>query len=328
MNFRIVMENHFTLSVIIPVYNCELFIEKAIISVLQQSEIAEIVIVNDGSTDGTGFLLDQLQLQNPILKIFYHENKSNKGRSASRNLGIQKATGNFIAFLDADDYFLPNRFTNDIKVFQENENCDGVYNAIGAHFYKEVGLVERERLGLYTVTENIKSEDLFATLFSGVKGHFSIDGLTVKKSVFDTIGFFNEALVVLEDTDVFWKMALKCNFFTGIINQPVAMRGVHNNNVFDQADLYKNNVMLLYESLLVWCSKNKVSSNTIDNLLKTIWIIKHKEKNKLFQDIGYWAKLFFPHPQLLFSILSIKYFPVIRLRKELFSFLYPKTINE
>ena len=321
------MENHFSLSVIIPVYNCEHFIEKTIASVIAQPEVTEIVIVNDGSADGTGFLLDHLQLQNSILKIYHHENKSNKGRSASRNLGIQKASGNYIAFLDADDYFLPNRFTNDIKIFQENEKCDGVYNAIGAHFYKEVGIIERNRLGLYTVTEKIKPKELFETLFSGKKGHFSIDGLTLKKSVFDTIGLFNEALVVMEDTDIFWKMALKCRLLTGIIDQPVAIRGVHDYNVFDQADLYKNNRMLLYESLLVWCSKNKIESNTIDILLKTIWIIKHKEKNKLYQDIYYWAKLFFPHPQLFFSILCIKYFPVIRLRKELFPFLYPKTIN-
>ncbi|MFT5251366.1 MAG: glycosyltransferase involved in cell wall biosynthesis [Flavobacteriales bacterium] len=322
------MDNHFTLSVIIPVYNCERFLEKAIMSVLQQPEVTQIVIVNDGSTDGSLTIIKQLQEHNPTIQVHHHPNDSNKGRSASRNLGIQKATGDYIAFLDADDYFLPNRFTNNIKVFQENENCDGVYNAIGAHFYKEVGIVEHDSLELYMVTEKIKPEELFETLFSGKKGHFSIDGLTVKKSVFDTIGFFNEALVVMEDTDFFWKMALKCKLLTGIIDQPVAMRGVHDSNVFDQTDLYKKNIIPLYESLLVWCIKNKIASNTIDILLKTIWIIKHKEKNKLFRDIGYWAKLFFPHPQLLFSILSIKYFPVIRLRKELFTFLYPKNINQ
>ena len=318
---------NFSVSVIIPVYNCERFIEKTIASVITQPEVTEIVVVNDGSTDGTELLLEQLQKQNSILKIYHHQNKVNKGRSASRNLGIQKASENYIAFLDADDYFLQNRFTNDIKVFQENVNCDGVYNAIGACFYKEVSMVERDRIGLYMVTEKIKPAELFVTLFSGKKGHFSIDGLTVKKLVFDTIGFFNEALVVMEDTDIFWKMALKCKLLTGIIDQPVAIRGVHDNNVFDQTDLYKNNVMLLYESLLGWCCKNKIASNTIDILLKTIWIIKHKEKNKLHQDIYYWAKLFFPCPQLLFSILSIKYFPVIRFRKELFPFLYRKTIN-
>ena len=48
------MENHFTLSVIIPVYNCERFIEKTIASVIAQPEVTEIIVVNDGSTDGTG----------------------------------------------------------------------------------------------------------------------------------------------------------------------------------------------------------------------------------------------------------------------------------
>jgi glycosyltransferase involved in cell wall biosynthesis len=321
------MDNHFTLSVIIPVYNCERFIEKTIASVIAQPEVTEIVVVNDGSTDKTGLLLDQLQLKNPIIKICHHHNKLNKGRSASRNLGIQKATGNFIAFLDADDYFLPNRFTNDKVLFQESDKIDGVYNAIGAHFYREATLLEQEKHKLFTVGKRIQPDMLFETLLSGKEGHFSIDGLTVKESVFDTIGFFNESLMVAEDTDIIWKMSLKCHLVSGIIDQPLAMRGVHDNNVFDQADLYKNNVMLLYESLLVWCSKNKIASNTIDLLLKIIWIIKHKEKNKLYRDIGYWAKLFLPHPQIFFSILSIKYFPVIRLRKELFSFLYPKTIN-
>ena len=83
------MDNDFSLSVIIPVYNCELFIEKAIASVLTQTEVTEIVVVNDGSTDKTGLLLNQLQKQNSILKIYHHQNKLNKGRSASRNLGIK-----------------------------------------------------------------------------------------------------------------------------------------------------------------------------------------------------------------------------------------------
>lgn len=314
------MDDHFTLSVVIPVYNCERFIEKTIASVIAQPEVSEIVIVNDGCTDGTGLLLDQLQLQNSILKIYHHENKLNKGRSASRNLGIQKTTGDYIAFLDADDYFLPNRFENDIKIFQENENCEGVYNAIGAHFYKEVGMMERDRLGLYMVTKKIKPEELFETLFSGKKGHFSIDGLTVKKSVFNTIGFFNEALVVMEDTEFFWKLALKCSLLTGIIDQPVALRGVHDTNVFDNKELYRQYIVKMLVSLVVWCSCNQVKSAIIDKILKRIWIFKEKERNSLWIDCLFWGKLFLPNSKLLFSIYVIKYFPVVRFRQKLVSF--------
>lgn len=314
----------FTLSVIIPIYNCERFIEKTIASVIAQPEVTEIVVVNDGSTDTTVLLLEQLQKQYSILKIFHHQNKLNKGRSATRNLGIQKATGNYLAFLDADDYFLPNRFVNDIKVFQENENCDGVYNAVGFHFYRPATVLEIQTHKLYTINQKLQPSFLFEALLSGKYGHFQIDGLTVKKSVFATIGFFNEALVVAEDTDIFWKMAIKCQLETGIIDKPVAIRGVHSNNVFTQANLYEKYTIKSYESLVVWCSQNKVRYAIIDELFKWIWILKHKEKNKLFQDIGYWTTLFFPHPKLLFSVLSIKYFPVIRFRQMLFPFLYKR----
>ena len=168
------MDNHFTLSVIIPVYNCERFIEKTIASVIAQPEVTEIIVVNDGSIDGTETLLDQLQKQNSILTIYHHHNKLNKGRSASRNLGIQKATGNYIAFLDADDYFLPNRFANDIKVFQENKNCDGIYNAVGFHFYRVLTATEENQLQLNTMTKRIEPDFLFDALISGKYGFFHI----------------------------------------------------------------------------------------------------------------------------------------------------------
>ncbi|MFV5698672.1 glycosyltransferase family 2 protein [Flavobacterium sp. ZT3R17] len=316
------MENHFNLSVIIPVYNCERFIEKTIASVIAQPEVTEIVIVNDGSTDGTGLLLDQLQLQNPVLKIYHHQNKSNKGRSASRNLGIQKATGNFIAFLDADDYFLPNRFANDIKVFQENKNCDGVYNAVGFHFYRVGTAQELQTHQLYTVNQKIKPDFLFEALLSGKYGHFQIDGLTVKKSVFDTIGLFNESLVVAEDTDVFWKMALKCQLETGLIGQPVAIRGIHDNNVFDQQDLYKKYIIKMYESVLFWSNKVKLPISKNDLLLKWIWLLRFKQNKTLVQDMQYWFFLFKNSKKLIFTYLIVKYFPIVRLRKKIFPFIF------
>lgn len=318
---------NFTLSVIIPIYNCERFIQKAIESVLQQPEVTEIVIVNDGSIDASQSVLDELQLNNPILKIYHHEGRSNKGRSASRNLGLIKATGNYIAFLDADDYFLPNRFANDIKLFKKNVKIDGVYNAVGFHFYRAVTEADLQKNQLYTVNKILKPEALFMALLYGKHGHFHINGLTVKRTVFDTIDYFNESLEVMEDTDIFWKMALKCSLFPGILDQALAIRGVHDANVFDQLELYKKKERQLYESLLAWCNTKQLSVTISDQLLKRIWILWYKENNKLYQDIGYWAQLFFSNPKLLFSVLSIKYFPIVRLRKELFPFLYINVIK-
>lgn len=310
------------LSVIIPTYNVERFIEKAIQSALEQKEVTEIIVVDDGSTDSTVQLIMQLKNENSIITLYQHPNKVNKGRSATRNLGIQKATGDFIAFLDADDYYLPNRFTNDFKLFQEIKDCDGVYNAIGVFFYDKAVIDNTDNLELYSVNQKVKPEDLFYILLSGKMGHFSIDGLTIKKYVFDVVGLFNEQLVVSEDTELIWKMAIKCRLETGNINDALAIRGVHGANVFNNKELYSVYILKMYESLLRWCARNQVGYKIKDALLKRIWILKEKEKNKLHQDIKYWGGIFFSNYQLFFSILSIKYFPVVRFRQTLFPFLY------
>lgn len=311
-----------SLSVIIPVYNCERFIEKAITSSLVQPEVTEIVVVNDGSTDGSLTIIKQLQEHSPIIQVHHHPNGGNKGRSASRNLGIQKATGDYIAFLDADDYYLENRFNNDFKIFASNSTCDGVYNAISAYFYRQPVSAEEMLNELFTVNQHVQPEALFDVLFNGKYGHFSIDGVTFKKKVFAVAGLFNEELIVAEDTDLLWKIAIKCRLESGILDSPVALRGVHDANVCDKVDLYRIYTIKMYESLLKWCSNNKVEHEVQDELLKRIWIVKQKENNRLLTDIKYWFNLFVPNINLFFSILNIKYFPIIRYRQMLFPFLF------
>jgi len=313
----------FSVSVIIPVYNGENFIEKAIVSILQQTDVFEVIVVVDGCTDDTVNIIKNLQKKYSNIKTYYHENKINKGRSASRNLGIKKATGNFIAFLDADDFYLPNRFVSDKKIFNKYINVDGVYNAIGAHYYRESSKSEKDRLKLTTVKEKIYSKDLFEALLIGKNGHFSIDGLTVKRSVFDRVGFFNENFKVSEDTEIIWRMALKCQLVAGLIDRPVAMRGVHEANVFNQEDLYKGYRIKLLESLVFWSSKKKIPLKQIDLILNGLWILKFKEGEGLIKNIKYWLYLFVNNSRILFSHLSIKYFPVVRLRQKLFPFLFP-----
>ncbi len=312
------MAIEFLVSVIVPVYNGETFIEKAIVSIVQNQEVFEIIVINDGSTDKTEEKLKTLSSEIPILKVFYHKNKSNKGRSASRNLGILKAKGNFISFLDADDFYLNDRFKNDKIIFEQDESCDGVYNAIGAHFYRKTTTSEKERLKLTTISKNIAPDKLFDALLLGKVGHFSIDGLTVRKQVFDKTGLFNEDLLVSEDTELFYKMALKCNLKPGIINMPVAKRGVHNKNVSGNLLLYSKYELKMYESLFFWTSKQKLKLKIIERFLDRIWIIRLKDKNSLIKDINYWIFLIKKSPNILFTKLTIKYFPLVKQRKRLF----------
>ena len=312
----------FHISVIIPAYNAEKFIEKSINSVLQQSEVLEVIIINDGSTDKTQDILNKLKLQNAKIKIYHHPNKKNKGRAASRNLGIKNAIGNYIAFLDADDYYLTDRFVNDKKIFEENIEVDAVYNAIGAHFYRDAATREQDQLELTTIRENVKPEELFDVLLSGNLGYFSIDGLTVLRSSFETVGYFDESFKVSEDTNLFFKLALKCHLKTGIIDKPLAMRGVHDDNVFNREDLYREYRVKMLESIFFWSGKNHVPIKQIDSLLNLLWLIKFKNEDGIVDNMKYWGFLFVNNPKALFTLLSIKYFPIIRLRKKLFPFLY------
>lgn len=92
------------LSVIIPVYNCEKYVKKAVDSILKQDTAGvEIIIVDDGSTDNSYSICKQLAGDNSQIKVFHSENR---GVSHARNLGMSRAAGEWIAFLDADDYFL------------------------------------------------------------------------------------------------------------------------------------------------------------------------------------------------------------------------------
>ncbi|MGB5417247.1 MAG: hypothetical protein WBN21_00330, partial [Algibacter sp.] len=230
----------------------------------------------------------------------------------------------YVAFLDADDFYLENRFVNDKKIFKINKDADGVYNAVGFHFYNEFKSLEVENSELYTVNKIVNPEDLFEVLISGKHGHFQIDGLTVRKSIFNFIGLFNETLAVAEDTDIFWKMAIKSKLYPGIIDQPLAIRGIHNSNVFYRDDLYEKYTIKMYESLIFWSNKNQVPIAKADTLFKWIWLLTYKEKNTLTNYTKYWSYLFIKSPRFLFSPLSIKYFPIIRLRQKLFPFLYNK----
>ena len=97
-------DNHL-ISVVIPVYNMDKFLSRCLTSVLHQTmKDIEVICINDGSTDQSGDILQTFSAADKRLIII---NQTNKGLSAARNAGIKRASGQFIFFLDADDYLHP-----------------------------------------------------------------------------------------------------------------------------------------------------------------------------------------------------------------------------
>jgi len=103
------------ISVIIPIYNTKAYLVDAIDSLLvQKNFIKEIILINDGSTDGTKELIDKEYKDNPLFIIVHSENN---GQGVARNIGIEKASGEYIYFFDSDDILLPGLFENFIETY-------------------------------------------------------------------------------------------------------------------------------------------------------------------------------------------------------------------
>lgn len=100
--------NEILISVIVPVYNAEKFVDRAIQSVLCQMDGSiELILVNDGSKDNSGAVCDAYAAQNPNVRVIH---KENGGTSSAKNMGIQIAIGRYITFMDSDDYMDPTAY--------------------------------------------------------------------------------------------------------------------------------------------------------------------------------------------------------------------------
>jgi glycosyltransferase involved in cell wall biosynthesis len=116
-------------SIIIPYLNAERFIAETIESVLAQSyNDWELLLVDDGSTDSSAAIAERYERQHPRkLRCLEHANHQNRGLSATRNLGISRARGEFIAFLDADDVWLPHKLARQMTILDSQPEAMMVY---------------------------------------------------------------------------------------------------------------------------------------------------------------------------------------------------------
>ena len=111
-----------TISVILPTYNIEKYIRTTITSVLEQTyNDIELIIIDDASSDGTTDIIKEYQANDKRIK--FYQNKTNKGPGATRNIGISKATGHDLTFIDHDDYQPLDRYEK-MLVILEQTNTD------------------------------------------------------------------------------------------------------------------------------------------------------------------------------------------------------------
>lgn len=185
------------ISVIIPMYNSESTIERAIYSVINQtySSAYEVIVVNDGSTDGSKDKVSTLMSENPRIEIKLI-NQVNGGVSKARNAGLQNATGTFIAFLDADDEWLPFKIAKQISVFEQHPEVDFLAAII------------------HDVPDNHESDIRQITLSMLIyKNYFQPSTVMMRRTIFESVGFFNEEQKYAEEGNYFMRIAKLFNCF-------------------------------------------------------------------------------------------------------------------
>lgn len=247
----------FQVSVIIPVYNAEKFVARAVESALAQPETAEVILVEDASPDQALKVCRYLEKQYAgKVRLFRHPDGTNHGAGPSRNLGISKARFPFIAFLDADDYYLPGRFKKDAELLQADPSLDGVYNALGTDFVDDHGRhwwdAGPKRPTLTTIWDPPPPEDLFVEMsLVGSRGLFSFNTATFRRRVFEIAGLFSD-LRLSQDTLLRMQIAAVCRLAGGQTHEPVAMRGVHAHNRIQYPERMLEAQRDVFEALMEW----------------------------------------------------------------------------
>jgi glycosyltransferase involved in cell wall biosynthesis len=182
-------------SVIMPVYNARPFLERSITSVLIQEEVLELICVDDGSTDGSYEFLETWRHKDPRLRLLRHPGGVRKRAAASRNLGLKNAKGDYIAFLDADDEFLKDRFNNiSFQILSGMEIDLSLSNVVLKFENGKEFMTSRSSDSPMDVARQIflnPAEDPIP----------NISGLVLSRNMMKKLGCFDESLLQKEDKD-------------------------------------------------------------------------------------------------------------------------------
>ncbi len=219
-------------SVVIPTYNSGSYVVEAIESVLAQTyKNFEILVVDDGSTDDTKEVL--VKYEGKIRYLY----KSNGGVSLARNYGIEHSAGDYVAFLDADDVWLPEKLVKQMAAIAREPGAEAAHTAFS------IGDVKLETIGMGKVlrSEQEVLDDLF--FVGNVVGTPS--SVVVEKEMLARIGGFDPELSQCADWDMWIRIALA----TGIVfvDEPLIKYRQHDGNMSNNAVLLESDSTLMFD---------------------------------------------------------------------------------
>lgn len=183
-------------NVVIPAYNKADLTIKAVESVLSQTYgNVEIIVVDDGSTDDTK---NKLQLFGDRIHYIY---KQNGGACSARNVGIKQATGEYIALIDCDDIFYPEKIAKSVECLEKKSDCGFVYT--GAYFIDRDDNVISE----YGISNRPASGWIASRLI--LNNFICNSTVVIRKECFKEVGFFDEKIFIPADWDMWLRLSEK-----------------------------------------------------------------------------------------------------------------------
>jgi len=196
-------------SVVVPAYNAGRFLLRAVESVRAQTYPAhEIIVVDDGSTDESP---DLIQRYIPPVRCFRQENS---GAAVARNRGIQEATGNWIAFLDADDYWYPQKLERQVGLLREHPELR--WCACGYHVREKGRVFRVDCLDAHDTGTSVMR--FFGPALGSIAVHTS--GLVIAREVFEQAGYFDPELRLGQDTDLWYRIGVRLQT-VGYVREPL-----------------------------------------------------------------------------------------------------------
>lgn len=227
------------ISIIIPVFNGELYIKETIESILiQQYEPIEIIVIDDGSTDGSAKIVKQF----PEIQYIYQENA---GPVKARNKALLLSTGEFITFIDNDDVYINNSLSQLSNYLINNPKVNIVEGRV-QHLFK------------------VKNANIFETKTPAFY-HCLLGSSIYRKSVFKTVGMFEEKLTYGDDADWFMR-AWENNIVKHRINATVLLYRRHDTNITNNITDKNQDKVLLFRLKLERQKKRKNKENIVGNL--------------------------------------------------------------
>jgi len=197
------------LSVIIPTYNRAVLLRKAVESVRNTDTGIEVIVVDDASSDETR------KYSEGVEGIKYIRLKKNQGTAAARNVGLQASESPYIAFLDDDDWRIPNTFESQLSILEEDQNCGVVYGNV--LFSNQEGKLTGESTANYPSPQGDVLLDLLRTNF------IPLSTVVMRRECINKVGWFDNSRHMLGIED--WDMWLRIAAFYSIrsVNEPVAV---------------------------------------------------------------------------------------------------------